>query len=63
MDSFKPDSVKEQLEKPIFILFQSRRTEKKFLESGLVVEELYSNVAGSPFDPEGKEFAVVVKKA
>ncbi len=42
--------------------FSPEELKKEFLESGLVVEELYSDVAGSPFDPEGKEFAVVVKK-
>jgi len=35
---------------------------KEFGGCGLAVEGLYSDVSGSPFDPEGEEFAVVAKK-
>ena len=34
----------------------------EFEENGFKVEELYSDVAGSPFDSKSKEFAVVVRK-
>jgi cyclopropane fatty-acyl-phospholipid synthase-like methyltransferase len=36
--------------------------EREFVECGFSVEKLYSDVAGSPFDSETKEFAVVAKK-
>lgn len=36
--------------------------EKEFVECGFAVEGLYSDVAGSPFDPENDEFAVVARK-
>jgi len=36
--------------------------EREFVECGFTVEKLYSDVAGSPFDPETTEIAVVAKK-
>jgi cyclopropane fatty-acyl-phospholipid synthase-like methyltransferase len=46
-----------------FQYFTPAKLEKEFVECGFVVEDLYSDVAGSPFDPEGSEFAVVATKA
>ncbi len=42
--------------------FSPEALEKEVMECGLMIEKLYSDVAGSPFDPENKEFAVVIKK-
>ena len=42
--------------------FSPETLEKEFMECGLIIEKLYSDVAGSPFDPKNKEFAVVIKK-
>lgn len=42
--------------------FSPEALEREFVECGFAVEKLYSDVAGSPFDSECKEFAVVAKK-
>jgi len=42
--------------------FSPEALEEEFAESGLVVERLFADVAGSRFDPEAKEFAVVAMK-
>ncbi|HII05880.1 MAG TPA: class I SAM-dependent methyltransferase [Methanotrichaceae archaeon] len=42
--------------------FSPETLEKEFVECGFVVENLYSNVAGSPFASKSEEFAVVAKK-
>ncbi len=42
--------------------FTPEALEREFAECGFVVEGFYSDVAGSPFDPENDEFAVVAKK-
>ena len=42
--------------------FSPEELEREFVEGGFTVEERYSGVAGSPFDSETKEFAVVAKK-
>lgn len=42
--------------------FSPEALEREFVECGFAVEKLYSDVAGSPFDSESKEFAVVAKK-
>ena len=42
--------------------FSPETLEREFVECGFAVEKLYSDVAGSPFDSESKEFAVVAKK-
>ena len=43
--------------------FSPEALEKEFIECGFTIQELYSDVAGSPFDPETTEFAVVAKKS
>lgn len=35
---------------------------REFRECGLVVNELYSDVAGTPYDSQGQEFAIVAEK-
>lgn len=35
---------------------------REFQDGGFVVDGFYTDVAGSPFTPEGHEFAVVAKK-
>ncbi len=42
--------------------FSREALEREFVECGFAVEKLYSDVAGSPFDSESKEFAVVARK-
>ncbi len=42
--------------------FSPEAIEREFLESGFKVEKLYSDVAGSSFDPENTEIAVVAKR-
>ena len=42
--------------------FSSETLEKEFVEGEFTVEKLYSDVAGSPFDPDNTEIAVVAKK-
>ncbi|MCF7974757.1 MAG: class I SAM-dependent methyltransferase [Phycisphaerae bacterium] len=42
--------------------FSPESLEKEFVECGFRIETLYSDVAGSPFDPEFTEFAVVARK-
>ena len=42
--------------------FSSEALEREFVEVGFTVEQLYSDVAGSPHDPECAEIAVVAKK-
>jgi cyclopropane fatty-acyl-phospholipid synthase-like methyltransferase len=42
--------------------FRPAELEREFAECGLTVDEFYSDVAGSPFNSENKEFAVVAKK-
>ena len=41
--------------------FSPEALEREFVECGFTVEELYSDVAGSPFDTKTKEFAVIAK--
>lgn len=36
--------------------------EAEFNESGFAVKDYFSDVAGAPFAPESKEYAVVAKK-
>jgi hypothetical protein len=43
--------------------FSPETLERELAESGLVLELLYSDVAGSPYSPTSREFAVVAKKA
>ena len=42
--------------------FSPKALEKEFVQAGLSIENLYSNVAGSPFEEESFEFAVVAMK-
>ena len=42
--------------------FTRETLEKEFVNSGFAIEKLYSDVAGSAYNPESKEFAVVAKK-
>jgi 2-polyprenyl-3-methyl-5-hydroxy-6-metoxy-1,4-benzoquinol methylase len=42
--------------------FSPEALEKEFADSGLTISELYSDVAGSPFDAEADEFAVVARE-
>jgi len=42
--------------------FSLEALEREFGECGFTIEKLYSDVAGSSFDPETKEIAVVAKK-
>ena len=42
--------------------FSPEALEREFVECGFTVEELYSDVAGSPFDTKTKEFEVIAKK-
>ncbi len=42
--------------------FSPETVEREFVECGFTIKKLYSDVAGSPFDPETTEFAVVARK-
>jgi 2-polyprenyl-3-methyl-5-hydroxy-6-metoxy-1,4-benzoquinol methylase len=42
--------------------FSPESLERELVECGFAVESLYSDVAGSPFSPAGREFAVVARK-
>ena len=42
--------------------FSLEQLEREFVECGFTIERFYSDVAGSPFDSESKEFAIVAKK-
>jgi SAM-dependent methyltransferase len=43
--------------------FSPEALESEFVKAGFAVDKLYSDVAGSPFLPESKEFAVVARKS
>ncbi len=45
-----------------FQYFSPEALEREFLVCGFTVDELYSDVAGSPFDAETMEIAVVAKQ-
>jgi len=75
LNTFKYDMEKVILDKYTLIEADRNRTiynwlqyfspealEKEFVDCGLIIEKLYSDVAGSPFDPKNKEFEVVIKK-
>jgi hypothetical protein len=42
--------------------FNPDRLEKELVEGGFRIEMIYCDVAGSPFDPDATEFAVVARK-
>lgn len=46
-----------------FQYFDPEDLKREFAECGLVMDETYADVAGSPYEPESAEFAVVAKKA
>lgn len=46
-----------------FQYFSVEELEREFVECGFVIEALYSDVAGKPFDLCSKEFAIVASKA
>ena len=75
LNTFKYEREKVVLDKYTIIEAHGRRTvynwfqyfspkdlEREFVEGRFAVESLYSDVAGSPYDPETREFAVVAKK-
>jgi len=75
LNTFKYESEKVVLDKYTLIEADRRRTvynwlqyfspeelEREIVECGFAVDGIYSDVAGSPFDSEAKEFAVVGKK-
>ena len=75
LNTFKYDSEKVVLDKYTIIESDRTRTvynwlqhfapedlEREFLEVGFTINELYSDVAGSPFDKESSEFAVVARR-
>ncbi len=75
LNIFKYEQEKVVLDKYTLIEASRRRTvynwlqyfspeglEKEFVECGFTIEKFYGNVAGSPFDPESGEFAVVARK-
>ena len=45
-----------------FQYFGPEALQKEFAECGFTIENLYSDVAGSPFDAKSKEFAVIAGK-
>jgi 2-polyprenyl-3-methyl-5-hydroxy-6-metoxy-1,4-benzoquinol methylase len=42
--------------------FSPKTLEREFAECGFIIENVFSDVAGTPFDSKGNEFAVVAKK-
>jgi 2-polyprenyl-3-methyl-5-hydroxy-6-metoxy-1,4-benzoquinol methylase len=42
--------------------FSKETLKKEFTDCGFTIEKFYSDVAGSPFDPNAPEFAVVARK-
>jgi len=42
--------------------FNPGELEKEFVECGFTIEELYSDVAGAPYDSQAGEFAIVAQK-
>lgn len=75
LNTFKYDRDKVILDK--YTIMESNRTrtvynwlqcftpdeiEREFRECGLRVEELYSDVAGAPYDRQSEEFAIVAKR-
>jgi len=45
-----------------FQCFSPEELAREFAQCGFAIEALYSDVAGKPFDPDTKEFAVVARK-
>lgn len=42
--------------------FSPEALKKEFEEFGFIIKDLYSDVAGTPFSPKSKEFAIVAKR-
>lgn len=42
--------------------FAPEKLEREFMETGFFIEELYSDVAGTPYNGTSNEFAVIAKK-
>ena len=59
-------TIIEELRKRIvynwFQYFNPDTLRKEFEENGFIIKEVYSDVAGRPYDPESMEFAVVAGK-
>ena len=75
VNTFKYDEEKVILDKYTLVEASRTRTvynwlqyftpetlEKQFTECGFIVEKFYSDVAGSPYNPDDTEFAIVAKK-
>lgn len=75
LNTFKYEDEKVVLDKYVIIELNRTRTiynwlryfttdnlSQEFMESGFIIDKFYSDVAGSPFDIESAEFAVVAKK-
>ncbi len=45
-----------------FQYFSPEKLEKEFVECGFTIEQIFSDVAGTPFDSKANEFAVVARK-
>jgi SAM-dependent methyltransferase len=75
LNTFKYDEEKVVLDK--YTIIESNRTrevynwlqyfapedlEREFVESGFSIEELYSDVAGTPYEPDSSEFAVIANR-
>ncbi|NIP25331.1 MAG: methyltransferase domain-containing protein [Phycisphaerae bacterium] len=45
-----------------FQCFSPETLEREFVECGFTIEQIFSDVAGKPFDSKGNEFAVVARK-
>jgi 2-polyprenyl-3-methyl-5-hydroxy-6-metoxy-1,4-benzoquinol methylase len=76
LNTFKYDDEKVVLDKYTIVETDRVRTvynwlqyfshdalEKEFAECGFTIQETFADVAGSPFDPTGNEFAVVAGKS
>ena len=76
LNTFKYDEEKVVLDK--YTIIEPERTrhvynwlqhfapedlEREFVEAGFFVKELYSDVAGTPYDRESSEFAVIANKS
>jgi len=75
LSTFKYDEEKIALDK--YTLVESERTrtvynwrqyfppqnlEREFIEAGFSIKELYSGVAGTPYDRKSSEFAVIANR-
>ena len=74
VSSFKYEEEKVSLDKYIIIeenqkkevynwlqYFSPETLKQEALSAGLIIEEIYSDVAGNPYDADSTEFAVVLK--